>query len=100
TGGKDFYQTQVLADVEDGACVLRLAPGMAAHVRQDGKVRKVTGQKHMRLAKSDYAHVEFGPVRYFIHYANQPNVELPRNTVRDVFFTSLLAVAAAAYVVL
>jgi hypothetical protein len=100
TGGAGVFETKVLADVQDEACVLRLEPGMAAHVRQGGQLQKVEGQRKMTLRPRDYAHVEFGAVRYFIHYANQPQVELPPNTARDAVFATLSGIATLAYVVL
>jgi hypothetical protein len=98
--GREFLRSQVLADVESERCVLRLAGDMRAHVRKDGKVRKVDGQKLLSLGLRDYAHVEYGPVRYFLHYANPPKVELPAVRPQNRLLKGLGATAGLLYAVL
>ncbi len=100
SGGRESFKTRVLANVEADGAVLKLTKGMSARVRQDGKVRKVSGLHQVHLGPTDYAHIEHGAVRYFMHYANLPHVELPRNKMADTFFFGLSAVSALVYLVL
>lgn len=100
SGGREFFNSEVLADVEDGRCVLRLVDEMKAQVRKDGELTKIKGTKKISLGPRDFAHVEYGPVRYFLHYANQPQVELPKTTVKDALFVGLSTFMAVAYVIL
>ncbi len=100
SGGSEWFTSRVLANVESDGCVLKLTKGMSARVRQQGEVKKIVGLKQLHLGPSDYAHIQHGAVHYFLHYANQPQVELPRSRGMDNVSLVIAALATISYLVL
>lgn len=101
SGGREFFDLRVLADVTSDGFRLRLDDSMRANVRKNGEMKKVRGEKkNVALGLRDYALVEHGPVRYFLHYAHQPQVELPKVGLKDAFQLGLWMVMALGYLTL
>ncbi len=97
SGGNDVFDSRVLAEVDEHCCTLKLEQNMQARVRKDGEIQCIGGVKRLKLGPRDYAHVEYGAVRYFLHYANHPKVELPVDKRRDQVMQTLGAVGLLAY---
>lgn len=100
SGGREFFDSRVLAEVEDQRCVLKLEDDMEARVRKNGEMQKLEGNKRLSLGTRDYAHVRHGAVRYFLHYANHPQVELPVDKRQDKVLQALGALGFVGYFVM
>lgn len=82
----------VFAKTNEKGYTLRLLDGMEAHLRREGKFKKVKKAGKFKLSSKDIASIEYGPIRYFLLYVNLPKLKLPKHSPRDPLFLALMLI--------
>jgi len=77
--------------------VLSLTRSMKARVRMDGKVYMFQGPKEIKIGRRDIAHIECGPIKYFLLFIKKPKLELPNIRSGDSLFMTMFSITFLFY---
>lgn len=97
--GKENITEYRLGSAREDGYSIYLRSGMSARLRKGGKIIKADEGK-VNLDKRDIAHIKYGSVSYFMLFVQPPSLNLPKSGQRDPFFTTLMSVLMALYVLI